>query len=278
MWKIGPECAAQHPKWDEGDSPEDRVPERVGRGHAPARRRRPSSARRRGRAVAPETPVLGPVREIPHAHDPDDPGEPAEQGEGRPPSKRRDEATGGGGHQEDAAAHAPGDDSHGRTPARGEPARGRRRERDVEGAGADRPEDPERGVELSGRVDLAGQDERRAQEAGADPDHAPGGAAVREGSPGERAHSEDDPVDEGHPGDQGSRPAELLFERAKEHGQGEDRAGADGDEGDRRGEHDPAVEDAGIRQGWSGRARESGLYASRSRSAQRHAVGRGILP
>ena len=100
MWKIGPEWAMQQPKWTRA------TPRRRGSGARPrgsCRRSTASSARRAARPI-PRTvgdPVLGPIHEIPDGHGPDDPGEAAEQGEGRPPPERGDQAAGRGRHDED---------------------------------------------------------------------------------------------------------------------------------------------------------------------------------
>ena len=228
-------------------------------------------ARRGRRAVAPEPPILGLVREVAEGHTPHDPGESAEHGEGHPPPERRDEGAGARRDHEDPEPHAARDDAHGESAPRGEPPRGGRRERDVERARAESPEDAERDVELPSRADLAGDEEGGAEQAGAGPDDAPGPDPVGEDSRHEGANPEDDPVDEGDPGDQGPGPAELFLEGPEEHGQREDGAGADGDDGDRRCEDDPAVEDAGAGRDSSRCGHESGLYAPGARGAQRHA-------
>src|SRR5262249_21619375 len=185
----------------------------------------------------------------------------------RSPPERRDEAAGRRRNEEDAEAYAARDDAHGQAPARREPAGGRGGQRHVERTGPDRSQDSECGIELGRRADLAGENERRAEDGGAEPGHAARPDSIREGAPGERAEADDHPVDEGDPGDQGSSPAELLLERAKEHSQREDRAGAHGDEADRRGQDDPAVEDRGSGLSRCGGVHAVGLYALRMMAA-----------
>ena len=261
MWKIGPECAAQHPKWTSATPQNAGWRSTAGRRQVPAGRRRRARPAGRISAPYPRRPrSSGRFTRYRRATLADDPGEAAERGESRPPSERRDERAGGGRDDEDPQAHAARDDAHGQAAPRGEPARGGRRQRDVERARPERPHDAERDVELTGRADLAGRDQRGAEEPGADRDDAPRSDPIGDGARDERADPEDDPVDEGDPGDQGPGPAELLLERPEEHGQREDRAGADGDDGHRGQQDDPPVEHGGPGRAARRCAHGFGLY------------------
>ena len=199
MWKIGPECAAQHPKWMRA------TPQNAGWRSTAAAGRSPPGAAARGPigrtsiAVPPEAPILGPVHQVSKGHAADGPGEAAEGGESHPPSERRDERASGGRDDEDPQAHAARDDAHGQPASRGEPSRGGRRQGHVERARPEGPHDAERDVELTGRPDLAGREERGAQEPGPAADDAPRPDPIGDGAGDERADPEDDPVDEGDP-------------------------------------------------------------------------------